>query len=376
MALSQNERIARLRLIRSETVGAITFYKLLSRFGSAIKALDALPVMAQRGGKKQPPRLMTPDEAAQELSALDAYGARLIIFGDDEYPEWLTTIEDAPPVLSIIGDSNLLSRPCIGIVGARNASANAKRFTQSLAAELGQKSYIIVSGMARGIDTAAHTASLKSGTIAVLAGGIDEIYPTENNALYHAIAEQGCIISEMPIGTKPTAHHFPRRNRIVSGLAKGVVVVEASVRSGSLITARLASEQGREVFAVPGFPGDPRAAGPNSLIQNGAKLIQNADDILVELMSMNTKSIQPQSSLLDGISDIEMQNFDMDNNACETNENCHEIIMRTLSTTPLDVDELTRSSGLKIITVQTTLLELELAGIIHRHPGNRVSRAA
>jgi DNA processing protein len=375
MPLSPQERTARLQLIRSETVGAITFYKLLARFGSAIKALDALPLMAQRGGKKHAPRIMTVTEAEEELSKLDTYGAQMIIFGDDDYPEWLSTIEDAPPVLSIMGDSSILSKSCIGIVGARNASANAKRFTHQLAGELGQKGQIIVSGMARGIDTAAHTASLDTGTIAVLAGGIDEIYPTENTSLYHAISEKGCVITEMPIGTKPTAHHFPRRNRIVSGLAKGVVVVEASMRSGSLITARLASEQGREVFAVPGFPGDPRAAGPNSLIQNGAKLVQNADDILVELMAMNAKSIKPQSSLFEGIAEP-YHDFDRDIINSESPENAHEIIMQTLSATPLDVDELTRASGLKIAAIQTTLLELELAGIIHRHPGNRVSKAA
>ena len=232
MSLDEHERLARLRLIRSETIGPMTFYKLLSRYGSATKALEALPELAQRGGKKKPPRIMTVQQAEHELTALKNFGGSMIVFGDPEYPQWLSTVEDAPPVLNIIGSCDFLSKSSVGIVGARNASANAKRLTHSLASELGQKGQIIVSGLARGIDTAAHQASLQTGTIAVVAGGLDQIYPTENTDLFHEIAQQGCVVSEMPMGTKPTAHHFPRRNRIVSGLSKGVLVVEAGTGTG------------------------------------------------------------------------------------------------------------------------------------------------
>lgn len=373
--LSDAERIARLRLFRSESIGPVTFYKMLGRFGSAVKALEAIPLMAQRSAKKKTIRIMSVQEASDELKMLQSYGGKMIIFGDADYPEWLTTIDDAPPVLSIIGDAKYLSQSSIAIVGARNASANGKRFAAILAETLGQKGQVIVSGLARGIDTCAHRASLATGTIAVLAGGIDQIYPNENKELYAQIAEQGCVVSEMAFGTAPTAHLFPRRNRIVSGLSKGVVIVEASLKSGSLITARLASEQGREVFAVPGFPGDPRAEGPNSLIQNGAKLVQNADDILEEVMAMKQKAILPQTNLFEGIAeDYKAFNEDMDD--IELSTSGYDIVLQNLSQTPTEVDELCRSCQISIRDIQTVLLELEITGEIHRHPGNRVSKAA
>lgn len=375
MSFNDDERRDRLRLIRSQSVGPITFYRLMSRFGSATEAISALPQMAQRGGRKNSPRIMSVQEAENELNTLRNHGGEMVIYGDEDYPQWLTTVEDAPPVLSFIGDSRLLSEPNIAIVGARNASANAKRYTMALAKELGEKGQIIVSGMARGIDTAAHQAALKSGTIAVMAGGIDQIYPNENTALYHEIAKHGCVISEMPFGTAPTARHFPRRNRIVSGLAKGVIVVEASMRSGSLITARLAGEQGREVFAVPGFPGDPRAAGPNYLIQNGAKLVQSAGDILEEIAAMNQKSIKVEQATFNGIAE-EIAAYDHYDDNEQTNDNAHEIVAQQLSFTPITVDDLCQSCHLSIRNIQICLMDLELAGIITRHPGNRVSKAA
>lgn len=377
--INEAERIARIRLFRSETVGPITFYKLLSRFGNAVQALEAMPAMAQRAGRKTTPRVASVQDVSNELKMIEAQGGQMVVFGDEIYPEWLATVEDAPPVLSVLGDPLLLSQNCIAIVGSRNASANGKRYTHGLAEELGQKGQIIVSGLARGIDTAAHRASLQTGTIAVLAGGIDQIYPTENTDLYHEIIKYGCVVSEMPMGTAPTAHHFPRRNRIVSGLSKGVIVVEASMKSGSLITARLAAEQGREVFAVPGFPGDPRASGPNALIQNGAKLVQSADDILEELAAMETKSIQPQHALFEGIAE-DFTPFDFmdgeDEAANSTPENRHYAVLRNLTQTPTEVDALVRSCHFSIKTMQTVLLDLELAGDIIRHPGNRVSKAA
>lgn len=373
--IGEAERIARIRLFRSETIGPITFYKLLGRFGSAVKALDALPLMTRRPEGKTSPRITSVQEVANELHLLDQYGGRMVVFGDNDYPEWLSTIEDAPPVLSVLGNTDLLSKNCVAIVGARNASANARRFTQKLAEDLGNKGQVIVSGLARGIDAAAHQASLQTGTIAVLAGGIDQIYPAENTDLYKNIAQHGCIATEMPFGTAPTAHHFPRRNRIVSGVSKGVIVVEASLKSGSLITARLAAEQGREVFAVPGFPGDPRAAGPNSLIQNGAKLVQCADDILEDIAAMDDRHIKPQTNLFDGIAE-NYTPFEMAEGKSGIPQNGHESILENLTQTPTEVDELVRSCQISIQDIQTVLLELELAGEIYRHPGNRVSKAA
>ena len=375
MSLTEAERMARLRLFRSASIGPITFYKLLSRYGSAQLALDHLPSLAIKGGKKDAPRIMSVQEASDELNLLDDFGGEMIVYGDNAYPEWLGRIEDAPPVLSIRGDVSLLSKSSVAIVGARNASANAKRFTQTLSATLGQKGQVIVSGLARGIDTAAHVASLKTGTIAVVAGGIDQIYPSENTDLFHQITEQGCVVSEMPFGTAPTAHHFPRRNRIVSGLSKGVVVVEASMKSGSLITARLAAEQGREVFAIPGFPGDPRAAGPNYLIQNGAALVQSADDILNELASMDQKSINPQSDMFDSVGEAYTP-FDYEEAGTDIPDNIHDLILQNLSNAPSEVDEISRSCHVSIKDLQLSLLEMELAGVIQRHPGNRISKAA
>lgn len=367
--IDEAERLARLRLFRSETVGPITFYRLLNRFGSAQKALDALPALAQKGGRAKPLRIATIRDAADELDRLENAGGRMIVYGDPDYPALLAHTEDAPPALSIIGNAGLLARATIAVVGARNASANGRRFTEKLARDLGAQNRVIASGLARGIDTAAHQASLETGTVAVLAGGIDQIYPTENTGLYREIAASGCLLSEMPLGTAPTAHHFPRRNRIVSGLAQGVVVVEASLRSGSLITARLAAEQGREVFAVPGFPGDPRAAGPNSLIQNGARLVMNADDILQELHLAGSQSIRQPG--LQGIAEAFTAFEEQDIPA-----GLHDNLMENLSCTPLEVDALARSCQFSIQAVQSVLLDLELAGQVQRHPGNRVSKVA
>jgi DNA processing protein len=363
------ERIARLCLCRTQSIGPITFYRLLNRFGSAVNALEALPQMAS--SRKKNIKIMSRNDAEKELQALHDFGGQMIVHGDEAYPKQLSQIEDAPPILNYLGDASLLNKNCVAIVGARNASANARRFTMTLARDLGQADQVIASGLARGIDTAAHEASLETGTVAVMAGGLDEIYPAENSDLYHAIAEQGCVLTEMPLGTKPTAHHFPRRNRIVSGLSKGTVVVEASLRSGSLITARLAGEQGREVFAVPGFPGDPRGAGPN-MIQNGAKLVQCADDVLQELTFVGQKQINQQPSF-EGINESFTPFESMDETDSQTIE---YNIMSQLSHMPLDVDDLMRQCDVSVGQIQTVLLDMELAGDIQRHPGNRVSKAA
>ncbi|PCI00553.1 MAG: DNA-protecting protein DprA [Alphaproteobacteria bacterium] len=371
--LTDAERKARLRLIRSQSIGPVTFYKLLGRFGSAISALENLPLMASKGGRKKPLKIMSDQDADNELRLLSSIGGEMIVYGDAAYPEMLSNIEDAPPVLNIMGDVSLLNQSCVAIVGTRNASVNARKFTQKIASELGRAGHVIVSGMARGIDTAAHEASLETGTIAVLAGGIDEIYPTENTNLYNEIIKTGCIVSEMPVGTKPTAHHFPRRNRIVSGLSKGTVVVEASMKSGSLITARLAGEQGRDVFAVPGFPGDPRGYGPNYLIQNGAKLVTRSEDILSELAYIDSRSIKPEQPTFEGISEPDI-NFEHED--AESLDSLHDVIIEALSHTPVDIDEIVRLCDVPVHYLQTTLLELEIAGQLQRHPGNRVSKVA
>ena len=276
-----NERLARLRLARSESVGPITYRQLLAHCGSACAAIEALPALARRGGRRRAIRLCPEAEAEAELAAFQERDGRILTRGEPGYPEALDATEDAPPVIGLLGDPALLERPAMAIVGARNASANGRRIAKQLAAELGSAGFVIVSGMARGIDAAAHEGALASGTIAVLAGGADVVYPRENQALYEKILSQGLLIGELPLGTTPQARHFPRRNRIISGLARGVLVVEAAPRSGSLITARLALDQGRELFAVPGSPLEPRARGCNALLRDGAAhLVESAEDVM------------------------------------------------------------------------------------------------
>ena len=257
--LSNAERIARIRLSRTENVGPITFKQLLQQFGSAAEAIKALPTLAKRGGRRRPLSVPAPSVIEREIADNEDYGAELLVYGDGTYPRQLEAIEDAPPILSILGNAHLLSERSVAIVGARNASLNGRRLAQKMAQELGEAGYVVTSGLARGIDGFAHTGALQTGTIAVIAGGIDVIYPNEHADLYRQIAEAGVIVAESPIGTTPQARHFPSRNRIISGLSLGVLVVEAAKRSGSLITARRALDQGREVFAIPGSPLDSRA---------------------------------------------------------------------------------------------------------------------
>ena len=256
---------------------------MLSRFGSARAALEVLPRLARRGERAKTVAAVTRAEAEIELAAVDRAGARLVCWGEPLYPSALATIEDAPPILTVLGEAELLQRPMIAVVGARNASANGRRFARDLAAALGRGGLTVISGLARGIDAAAHLGALETGSVAVVAGGVDVVYPAENRGLYDALARQGVIVAELPLGTEPQARHFPRRNRIISGMALGVVIVEAAARSGSLITARFALEQGREVFAVPGSPLDPRARGCNDLLRHGATLTETAEDVLSQL---------------------------------------------------------------------------------------------
>jgi len=365
--LNPEERLDWLRLLRSENVGPLTFHQLLQRFGSAAAALEELPRAARRGGRQRPIAVATRSEAERELAALARIGARLIAWGEPEYPDALAALEDAPPLLSVKGEISLLERRAIGIVGARNASANGKRFAREIATELGREGLLIVSGLARGIDTAAHEGSLATGTMAVVAGGIDVVYPGENQGLYEAIAARGIAVAELPVGTEPKAKHFPRRNRIISGSALGVVVIEAALKSGSLITARFALEQGREVLAVPGSPLDPRCRGTNDLIRRGATLVESAEDVLtavagqLSLPQGQYRRTPPKDPTSPGFA--EEKDADRD----------RARLLEALGPSPVPVDELVRQCQLSAAIVATLLLELELAGRLERHPGHQVS---
>ncbi len=368
-ALTDVERLDWLRLIRSENVGPITFYHLLRYYGSPGAALDALPELSRRGGRKRALKACPRATAEREIAALAEIGARLVAWGEPAYPAPLASVEDAPPVISVLGQAHLLERRTVAIVGARNASANGQRFATRLAAGLGEAELVVASGLARGIDGAAHRGALATGTIAVLAGGVDVPYPGEHKELYGEIAERGALISEQPPGVQPQGRHFPPRNRLISGLALGVVIVEAAPRSGSLITARMALEQGREVFAVPGSPLDPRCRGTNNLIRQGATLTESVEDVLqvLEGQLRTLGSGEPESVLTPGPvtppSDADMAR-------------ARDVVSDALSPSPVDVDELIRVTGATPAVVVTVLLELELAGRIERHPGHRVSLLA
>jgi len=363
--LNQSERTDWLRLIRSENVGPITFFHMLAHYGSAGAALEALPALAGRGGKRKI-KICPKDVAERELARIEKIGAVLIAHGEPDYPRALAAIEDAPPLIARLGDADLLERPMVAIVGARNASANGRRLASQLAADLGSAGVTVISGLARGIDTAAHTGALASGTVAVVAGGIDVVYPKENQTLYEDILARGVVLAESPPGTEPIARHFPRRNRLISGLSLGVVVVEAAPRSGSLITARMALEQGREVFAVPGSPLDPRARGTNNLIRQGATLTETAEDILQAVSKQMIRPLaEPAGSTFKASSDGPPSPDGLD--AARKN------IVELLSPTPAAVDELIRECQVSAALVAVVLLELELAGRIERHPGGRVS---
>lgn len=365
-SLSTAEKLSWLRLIRTENVGPITFYRLVEAFGSPAKALERLPDLAKRGGRSKPLNAPPMAQIEKEYEALKKMGGEIITAGEELYPLALAAIDDAPPVISIFGNINLAHESCIAMVGARNASLNGRKFAEKLARELGQNNQVIASGLARGIDTSAHIGSLSTGTIAVVAGGIDIVYPEENQKLYDAIKEQGLVIAESPLSQPPVAQSFPRRNRIVSGLSKGVVVIEATMKSGSLITARMAGEQGRDVYAVPGHPFDPRAQGPNHLIREGATLIRSADDILEAIRNFSGTGFREPKPMEPRFYSPAVEEVDRP-------ENATHIIMDQLSHTPVQVDELIRTCVLSISVVQTVLLEMELAGRIKRHPGNRVS---
>jgi DNA processing protein len=348
----------------------------LRRFGSAGAALDALPRMSHRSGMR-PAAVMTRREAEHELAAVERLGGRLVCWGEPLYPSALAAVEDAPPVLTVLGRPEMLLAPIVAVVGARNASANGRRLARELAAGLGDSGIVVVSGLARGIDAAAHLGALSTGSVAVVAGGADIVYPEENRDLYNALARDGAIIAELPLGSEPQARHFPRRNRIISGISLGIVVVEAAAKSGSLITARYALEQGREVFAVPGSPLDPRSRGTNDLLRNGATLTETAADILDQLGPLlrgrppapEITPAQPRLPLMR----LAPREAAPAASAAVSEDSALDLIIEKLSPTPVAVDELVRQCQLSAAAVATLLLELELAGRVERHPGNLVS---
>lgn len=360
MTVDAAERIARLQLARSERIGPVTFAQLLARYGTAAAALDALPgVIRKAGGAAYAAARI--EDVQSEVARGEALGARLLVIGEPDYPPALAAVDPAPPVLWIRGRVELLSRDCIAIVGARIASAGGQRIARGLASQLGETGMSVVSGLARGIDAAAHWGALPTGTVAVLGGGVDDVYPSDNRELYDRLVDEGCIVSESPPGTRAQARDFPRRNRIISGLSQGVIVVEAEIRSGSLITARLAAEQGREVFAVPGSPLDPRSRGPNSLIRDGATLCERVEDVLEALGARVARRVRPEHPPTVALPD-------------EVDSETLSRVEALLSPTPTPRDDLARSLALPVAVVSGALLELSLVGRARLLPGGLASR--
>jgi DNA processing protein len=360
--LSDRQRLAWLRLIRSDNVGPQTFRDLVNRFGSADAALEALPELARRGGGRA--RICPLADAEQELDTAQRFGARFIAIGEAEYPHLLRMMPGPPPLLAVKGQAAVLALPSVAIVGARNASLAGIRFARQLAHDIGAQGYAIASGLARGIDAASHTGSLDTGTVAAMAGGIDRPYPPEHDLLCAEIVAKGALISEMPFGHEPRAKDFPRRNRLIAGLAHGLVVVEAALRSGSLISARLAGEFGRQVFAVPGSPLDPRAAGTNGLLKDGAILVTEAADVLGALAPQSGIAVRTAASFEEPVDYAA---------APEPGDSERGRMLEALSPTPVGIDEIIAHTGLHTAQVHLVLLELQLAGRLERHSGGAVS---
>jgi len=365
--LNDAQRLAGLRLIRSENVGPATFRTLINQFGGAQNAIEALPVLSRRGGRAQAIRLFSADEAEAELEAATQIGAHLVALDEHGYPPALAQVDAPPPLIYDKGRLELADMPIVAMVGARNGSAVGQKFTRQIASALGLEGFVVASGLARGIDTAAHNAALEHGTIAVVAGGIDIVYPPENAALQNAIGERGLLISERAPGFSPRGKDFPRRNRLISGIALGVVVVEAAERSGSLITARLAGEQGREVFAVPGSPLDPRAAGTNNLLKQGATLVTDVSDILDALAPILGRAAAPPAELAS--SDEVLTPAPLP----DIGQTERDRVIEALGPSPVDIDELIRATGLDARKVHIVLLELDLAGRLQRHGQQLIS---
>lgn len=360
--LDDHEKLCWLRLIRTENIGPLTFERLIRQFRKASRALNALPDLARLGGKQSRLQLYAEDKALREMEAVQKFGAQLLASCEPDYPPLLREIPGPPPLLTIKGNRPLLASRTFAVVGARNASMAAKKITTDISQQLGENLWTVASGLARGIDACAHQATLESGTIAVIAGGIDNIYPSENEKLYHRIASEGVLIAESPFGTKPQANLFPKRNRIISGLSEGVLVIEAALKSGSLITARYALEQGRDVYAVPGSPLDPRARGTNHLIREGAILTESYEDIERELATgASTKELSaaPPPEI------PPLESMDL--------EPARKILLENLNYTPIRVDNLLEEYQIPSATLWALLLELEIAGRLNRQPGGYIS---
>lgn len=381
--IADEERLCRLQLAQSDNVGPATYHQLLDIYGSATEAITALPDLASGVTRGRRVRLYPRERALRDVDRTHACGGKVVTHGEPGFPLLLAETVNPPPVLFVAGDANLLLEPACAIVGSRNSSANGKRFARDVASGLGQAGWKIVSGLARGIDTAAHEASLAQGTIAVIATGLDVNYPPENADLHARIASVGCVVSEMPPGTQPRADLFPRRNRIIAGLAAGVVVVEAAMRSGSLITARLANEIGRDVFAVPGSPFDPRSEGANKLIQDGAMLVASPRDVLDvlergHLYPLDTgRDIQPQQQAVSAETGHRMavgaKAGTASRNDLVVDETHRQTILDLLGPDPVEVDVVVRESRLPSRLVQMVIMELDLTGRLERHAGQRVS---
>ena len=365
--LTDGQRLDWLRLIRSDNIGPRTFRSLINHCGGARAALDALPKLARRGGASKPARIFPREDAERELAGSKKLGIALIALGEPDYPARLRMIDDAPPLIGVRGMASVLTSNMIAVVGSRNASGAGVKFAERIARELGDAGFVIVSGLARGIDAAAHRSALSSGTVAVLAGGHDHIYPAEHVPLLEQILPNGAAVTEMPLGWEPRGRDFPRRNRLISGLSIGVVIVEAARRSGSLITARMANEQGREVFAVPGSPLDPRAEGPNGLLKQGAMLVTEAADVLTVIRPILGQRIEQPAREPDWSPDSGPPRL----TEPATDERAR--IVNLLGPAPVSIDDLVRLSQSSPAIVRTVLLELEIAGRLERHGGGMVT---
>ncbi|EJF76941.1 DNA protecting protein DprA [Bartonella birtlesii LL-WM9] len=381
--LTDRQRLNWLRLLRSENIGAVSFRNLIDHYKTAENALIALPELSKKGGLSTSIRITTIEDAEKEMEAAERLGIRFIGVGEPDYPAFLKVMEASPPLIAVKGNISVFKKPSVGIVGSRNASAAGKKLTAQFAHFLGNAGFTTISGLARGIDSIAHQASLLTGTVAVMAGGIDHIYPPENKKLHEDIvANGGAIISEMPIAWKPRAIDFPRRNRIIAGLSLGLLVVEAALRSGSLITARQAAEMGRLTFAIPGSPLDPRSVGTNNLIKDGAQLTTHPSDIIETLAPLTTPSPNSQLNFFEEGEAVSLQfekskfyESDAKDNNPSSLENDAEraAVLSVLSITPIDLDTLSTHSGVPLPNLYLLLVELELAGKIIRHSGGYVS---
>lgn len=364
LRLTETQRRDWLRLIRTPGIGPATFRDLINRFGSAASAIDHLPVLARSARLPHAPKVPSGDTAQRELDAAARFGARFVALGEPDYPAQLVHVDYPPPLLAVRGEPAVFGLPCVAIVGARNASVAGMRFARKIATDLGEQGFCVVSGLARGIDRAAHEGSLRTGSVGVLAGGLDRPYPPENAALAEDLCQVGAVVSEMPFGWEPRAQDFPRRNRLVAGLSIGLLVVEAARRSGSLISARLASEMGRLVFAVPGSPLDPRAEGTNRLLKDGAILVTEAADLVAALSPLIAAPAPPSPTVREAGEPPEWQ---------DAPPGDRDRLIEALGPVPTTIDDLIRHTALPTATVLSVLLELDLAGRLERHAGGCVS---